>query len=132
MTIKASDFNIINGGVLQVNVFELDANILSTITPTPFAASNGPMIPSTIAPLFHNQGEILFFKKPSQIVNVEITTDKSTYKPGDLVNFGVAVSNITVMMMNETLTNSTNKTSESIISKFFGNIFGSGSSNTGS
>lgn len=34
---------------------------------------------------------MLFFKRPADTLNVEITTDKATYKPGDLVNFKVTV-----------------------------------------
>lgn len=45
-----------------------------------------------INPLFYDKGEILFFKKPSMFLDVEITTDKDTYQPGDEVKFTVKVT----------------------------------------
>jgi hypothetical protein len=37
------------------------------------------------------RGEILFFKKPSQTLAVQVKTSKSMYAPGDTVNYEINV-----------------------------------------
>jgi len=46
-----------------------------------------------VNPIFRDRGEILFFKKPSKFLNVDISFDKDSYAPGDKVDFTVTVSN---------------------------------------
>ena len=48
---------------------------------------------------FQPKGEILFFKKPSDVLSVIIKTDKAVYAPGDTVNYEVNIVNKTTKKM---------------------------------
>jgi uncharacterized protein YfaS (alpha-2-macroglobulin family) len=45
-------------------------------------------------PIEVSKGQILFFKKPSKFLTLDITTDKEVYAPGDTVNFQVQIIDI--------------------------------------
>jgi len=46
---------------------------------------------TTIIPWYHDLGEVLFFKRPAEKLQVEVTTDKEQYTPGETVEFEVTV-----------------------------------------
>lgn len=95
MTISAEDFNLINGGVLQLSLLELNPQIMPYFSGASAAQDLSSMLPYDIQPWFQNKGEILFFKKPSLLLDVQISTDYSIYKPGDKVNFQIDITNLT-------------------------------------
>ena len=95
MTISAEDFNLINGGVLQLSLLELNPQIVPYFSGGSVRQDLSSLLPYNIQPWFQNKGEILFFKKPSLLLDVQISTDYSTYKPGDQVNFQIDITNLT-------------------------------------
>lgn len=47
--------------------------------------------PEDYALMYQPMGEILFFKKPSNTLELSISTDDSSYAPGDTVEYSVFV-----------------------------------------
>ena len=45
----------------------------------------------TVASWLEPRGETLVIQKPSNTLDVQITTEKSTYSPGDQVNYEVTI-----------------------------------------
>jgi hypothetical protein len=67
MRVNATLFELVNGGVLILNLWKVeDLNDSSSLL---------------------ERGEILFFKKPASVLDVVITTDKDSYSPGDVVDY---------------------------------------------
>lgn len=88
MTISESNFRLINGGVLQLSVVKMSDNYVDHRN-----SSTKQNIKVNEYKWYEHVGEILFFKKPSDILGVKIETSKEVYTPGDLVEYTVSVVN---------------------------------------
>ncbi|CDW84292.1 a-macroglobulin complement component [Stylonychia lemnae] len=111
VNIKASSFPVVNGGIFIVQLRKVSPdfykdyqtyysqknNVILTTSNSSQTSNWGSYssyvyLPSDIVvSWFEFKGEITFFKKPSKTLKVTVTTDKTSYLPGDQVNYTVKV-----------------------------------------
>lgn len=92
LRIDEEDFALLNGGVLTASLKNLQPWIAYE------REEKGEEKKQTweytvedYALLYQPMGEILFFKKPSETLQLTITTDEASYAPGDTVEYSVSV-----------------------------------------
>eukprot|EP00347_Sterkiella_histriomuscorum_P007254 403349667 len=96
MSISSDKFQLENGGVLRLAVFQV---INPLIWYDRYEMKFGNVSQINLLPNpFYNiyfipKGELLFFKKPAEHLNVDILVSDRVYKPGEFVEFEVQVLN---------------------------------------
>jgi hypothetical protein len=84
LTIPASSFALVNGGVLTLSLYRASNSFVTLNS----ATNNANDISRWLIP----QGEQLFFKKPSSSLKVDISTNQQTYGEGSTVSYSITVS----------------------------------------
>jgi hypothetical protein len=87
-----STVSLPNGGIMSVNLYKVaDSyyyfNDSSNANNDSTTDKDYQIISSWLEP----RGETLVIQKPSNTLDVQITTEKSTYSPGDQVNYEVTI-----------------------------------------
>ena len=90
MSISHKNFSLMNGGILEVALHRMSDDIVF-FCGTPELYRTAP----SIYYWKEYQGSILFFKKPSEVLDLRISTDKDIYEPGEQVTYTVEVYNTT-------------------------------------
>ena len=85
MTISKDKFKTQNGGVLTVQLFRMD----QVIPLMEKEKEVEKLVYKDIVNWYQFKGESTFFVKPEETLDVEIKTDRDSYKPGDDVVLSV-------------------------------------------
>jgi hypothetical protein len=87
-----STVSLPNGGIMSVNLYKVadsyyHFNDSSNANNDSTTDKDYQIVSSWLEP----RGETLVIQKPSNTLDVQITTEKSTYSPGDQVNYEVTI-----------------------------------------
>jgi hypothetical protein len=87
-----STVSLPNGGIMSVNLYKVaDSYYHFNDSSNANNDSTTDKDYQTVASWLEPRGETLVIQKPSNTLDVQITTEKSTYSPGDQVNYEVTI-----------------------------------------